>query len=421
MLTMLIALLLHITLLSIKALLNMFDHSNVQYLNSMGGDCFSSNHSADSSFSDGSSATWDSSTVYTPMSTPRRGSPNSVKYENSVYSVPTPSSSPDRYAALNGFSAATTMTQNMVSLFHEPQSAFPGTPNSTSTPNQVMSSFSYGPYLDQSMASSFHSSHGLPMSTPALIHDDLYSPVSEMSSSAPILENCVVPSQTTFNAYGLQSPMHPVKSLHFNMDYDCASSDFETGFSVDESSPTSMRYLVPHHRSAHSTPSRSPSHHQRFSHSHGNNSLDDLRNDLKVENQSKKLRLVRKRSKGGSRPFETISNSIGINPKASFPCDWEGCSRKFARQEHLKRHQRTHDDVKEKCEFCPKLFSISRKDNYKTHMRLHAFPQKGNRTPFFPEALAVWMAMDDKPRKASTPSFVKTEKRSVQRMARTRL
>merc|ERR1711964_233198 len=103
-----------------------------------GGDCFSSNHSADSSFSDGSSATWDSSTVYTPMSTPRRGSPNSVKYENSVYSVPTPSSSPDRYAALNGFSAATTMTQNMVSLFHEPQSAFPGTPNSTSTPNQVI-------------------------------------------------------------------------------------------------------------------------------------------------------------------------------------------------------------------------------------------------------------------------------------------
>ncbi|PVH80042.1 hypothetical protein DL98DRAFT_210004 [Cadophora sp. DSE1049] len=406
----------------------MFDNSNIQYLNSMGGDCFSSTQSANSSFSDGSSATWDSSTVYTPMSTPRRGSPNSVKYENSVFSTPTPSSSPDRYATVNGLSAMTTMTQNMVSLFHEPQSVFAGTSNTTSTADQMMAGFNYGPYLGQSMANSFHSNHGLPMSTPALIHDELYSPVSEVSSSPPILENCVAPSQTTFDAYGLQSPMHPVKSLHFNIDYDCATRDFETAFSVNESSPGSMRYLVPDYpdyKSEHSTPSRSPANQQRYQQSHGNNSLDDLRHELKVEaNQAKKLRLVRKRSKGGSRAYEALSSScssIGINPKASFPCDWEGCSRKFARQEHLKRHQRTHDDIKEKCEFCPKLFSISRKDNYKTHMRLHAFPQKGNRTPFFPEALAVWMAMDDKPRKTSATSFIKTEKRTVQRIARSRL
>ncbi|KAK0125704.1 hypothetical protein ONS95_000294 [Cadophora gregata] len=404
----------------------MFDNSNIQYINSMGGDCFSSTRSANSSFSDGSSATWDSSTVYTPMSTPRRGSPNSVKYEHSVLSAPTPSSSPDRYANMSGLSAMTAMSQNMVSMFHEPHSSFTGTSNTNSTPD-LMAGFSYGPYLGQSMSNSFSSSHGLPMCAPGLIHDDIYSPVSEVRSSPPILENCIAPSQTTFDAYGLQSPMHPIKSLHFNIDYDCAARDFETGFSVDESSPGSMRYMMADSnnlRSGPSTPSRTPSHH-RYHQSHASNSLDDLRHELKVEtNQAKKLRLVRKRSKGGSRAYEPLSSScssIGINPKASFPCDWEGCSRKFARQEHLKRHQRTHDDVKEKCEFCPKLFSISRKDNYKTHMRLHAFPQKGNRTPFFPEALDVWMAMDDKPRKASPTSFVKTEKRSVQRIARTRL
>ncbi|KAH9223346.1 hypothetical protein DL95DRAFT_454119 [Leptodontidium sp. 2 PMI_412] len=401
----------------------MFCTTNVQYTKPMGRDSFSSNHSANSSFSDGSSVAWESSTIYTPMSTPRQRSPNAVKYENSGFSAPTPRSSPDRYGAVNGFCAMNTLTQNMMAIYHEPQPSFSGHSNLKSPSTQSLADFNYGPYLDDSMAQSFHSNHGLPMSAPGLVHDDLYSPVSDMSSSPPVLEGCVVPSQTTFEEFGLQSPMHPAKSLQFNVDYDCQSSDYDSGFLVDTLSPGSNRYLVPEYqqfKSEHSTPSRGPSHRQPSIQAHENESFADFRLKLEVETkQTKKIRLARKRSNGFGRIYDNISTDIGLNPRANFACDWPGCEKKFARSEHRKRHYKIHEDEKEKCEFCPHSFSRTRKDNYKTHLKLHADPQKGSRTDYHPGAAAALRRMEAETRKGAA-SKVRREAKVARRVARTR-
>ncbi|KAG4440338.1 hypothetical protein IFR05_004190 [Cadophora sp. M221] len=401
----------------------MFCATNAQFTNPMGGDSFSS-HSANSSFSDGSSETWDSSTVYTPMSTPRRGSPNAVKYENSVFAAPTPTSSPDRYATVNGFCAMNTLTQNMMAIYHEPQSSFSGVASLKAPSNQDLADFNnYGPYLDDSVSQSFHSNNGIPMSTPGPVHDDLYSPNSDMSSSPSVLESCVVPSQTTFEAFGLQSPMNPVKSLQFNVDYDCQSSDYDSGFLVDNLSPGSNRYLVPEYqqfKSERSTPSRGPSHRHPSTQPHEKETVTDFRLKLEAEaKQTKKIRLSRKRSNGFGRIYDSISTDIGLNPKANFACNWPGCDKKFARSEHRKRHYKIHEDEKEKCEFCPHPFSRTRKDNYKTHLKLHADPQKGSRTEYHPGAAAALERMEAETRKGAA-SKVRREAKVAYRVARTR-
>ncbi|KAH7342478.1 hypothetical protein BKA65DRAFT_292684 [Rhexocercosporidium sp. MPI-PUGE-AT-0058] len=402
----------------------MFANSGIQYTNPMGENSFSSSHSANSSFSDGSPEAWESSTAYTPMSTPRRGSPKAFNYENSVFSAPKPTPSPNRYEAINGFCAMNTLTQNMMTLYHEPQPIVTGHPNLKSTPDQAMSDFNnYGPYLNDSMAQSFHSNHGLPMTTPALVHDDIYSPVSDMSTSPPILESCVVPSQTTFEEFGLQSPINPLKSLQMNIDFDYHSSNYYNVFSVDSLSPAGTRYLVPEYpqyRSEHSTPSRGSSNRKFSSQAQENNSFLDYRHKSEKERkQTKKIRFARKRSGGVRGIYDSMSTGIGLNPKASFTCAWPGCVKKFARSEHRKRHHKTHEDEKEKCEFCQHAFAKTRKDNYKTHLKLHADPKKGSRTPYHPGAAAALIRMEAETRKGVALK-VKREGKIANRVARAR-
>ncbi|PBP27499.1 transcription factor steA [Diplocarpon rosae] len=210
------------------------------------GASFHSNHSTDSAFSDGSSASWDSSTVsshvYTPASTPRRGSPPSVKRECPPYAAPTPASTPDRYGSINGFCAMNALTQDMMSGY-QTSLMYENPPPTTSNTQVNMASLGhYGSYLDASMCHSFGSNNGLPMGTPALDHE-LYSPISDMGASTPLPESCVAPSQTvqtTFmDAFGVQSP---AKSLQFSMSYDVpAPPDYDAGLAIDNSSPQSMR------------------------------------------------------------------------------------------------------------------------------------------------------------------------------------
>ncbi|CAL3966636.1 unnamed protein product [Diplocarpon coronariae] len=230
--------------------------SSMPYENPL-GTSYNSTHSTDSSFSDGSSAGWDSATVsshvYTPASTPRRGSPRSVKREGPAYAAPTPASTPDRYGSINGFCAMNALTQDMMSAYPTSmiyEDSPPATTSSTHphphhNPVTMASLHHYGSYLDASMCSSFVPSHGLAMGTPALDHE-LYSPISDMGAPTPMPESCVAPSQTVqapfMDSFGVQSP---VKSLQFTINYDLPGPDYDPGLSIDSSAPPqSMRCVA---------------------------------------------------------------------------------------------------------------------------------------------------------------------------------
>ncbi|KAI9732491.1 MAG: hypothetical protein M1818_007529 [Claussenomyces sp. TS43310] len=93
------------------------------------------------------------------------------------------------------------------------------------------------------------------------------------------------------------------------------------------------------------------------------------------------------------RKAENKARAINVNivPGGQFRCDFPGCKSEhaFKRQEHLKRHKKTHTAEKDlQCQFCPKKFQADRSDNYRSHVKLHARCKKGTRTKFFPEAVA---------------------------------
>lgn len=99
------------------------------------------------------------------------------------------------------------------------------------------------------------------------------------------------------------------------------------------------------------------------------------------------------RIQGSSRVRKTENKGRGINvnivPGGQFRCDFPGCKSEhaFKRQEHLKRHKKTHTAEKDlQCRFCPKKFQADRSDNYRSHVKLHARYKKGTRTKYFPEA-----------------------------------
>lgn len=80
-------------------------------------------------------------------------------------------------------------------------------------------------------------------------------------------------------------------------------------------------------------------------------------------------------------------------------CEWSGCTSRFKRPEHLKRHQRIHLGVKEhecRVEGCPKVFD--RRDNYwqhgTTHIRIPG--KKDGRNPRLPFSEMIKYADDAK-------------------------
>lgn len=80
-------------------------------------------------------------------------------------------------------------------------------------------------------------------------------------------------------------------------------------------------------------------------------------------------------------------------------CDWDNCTSRFKRPEHLKRHQRIHLGVKEhecRVEGCPKVFD--RRDNYwqhgTTHIRIPG--KKDGRNPRLPFSEMIKYADDAK-------------------------
>ncbi|EPE07623.1 zinc finger protein odd-paired-like protein [Ophiostoma piceae UAMH 11346] len=87
-------------------------------------------------------------------------------------------------------------------------------------------------------------------------------------------------------------------------------------------------------------------------------------------------------------------NGLEVSKIASgaYKCTVPGCpSRPFKRSEHLKRHITTHHENKEQfnCQFCPRQFN--RKDNWRSHLKLHTAPRgKNARTDYYSEAVTLY-------------------------------
>lgn len=85
-------------------------------------------------------------------------------------------------------------------------------------------------------------------------------------------------------------------------------------------------------------------------------------------------------------------------PRPAKKCDFEGCGRKFGREEHLKRHKKIHLKTETyTCPFCGK--SCSRFDNLQAHIKRHdkGDPNRPNRrTKYFEEAALIIEQMSKK-------------------------
>jgi uncharacterized Zn-finger protein len=118
--------------------------------------------------------------------------------------------------------------------------------------------------------------------------------------------------------------------------------------------------------------------------------------------------LRRQRPRRGSSALSTVPSHIRVQKEAEKRCEWFGCNKKFQRQEHLKRHEKTHNNPDSfACQFCGKIFG--RSDNLKQHVTLHT--RKTSRTEYFAGAQKVYDEMSRKPRRARilTPGDIKPE------------
>ncbi|KAL3424132.1 C2H2 finger domain-containing protein [Phlyctema vagabunda] len=363
-----------------------------------------------SSFSSNSS--WgEYSILSTPPST-RRQSLDSVKVEDMSCRTPIPSRTPSRHSVHEMYNPNfSTMAQKYMSMLqsqdvmmgkpmpeqfltcHTPQANY-----SSDYSHYVgndglshMNSFAAPPHsLAPSNAHTYAAHHNISNSTPPL-DMDLYSPASVMSSS-PVSADFVVPSQTTFvDSFDLSSPMRP---LHF----DSPSSDYEN------SSPAGgLRYFMsPSSENERYSPTttpcaRNPIQRQR--------SFQPLESSAVLHRVQNEARVSRKRSK---REY-MLPDNLSVQKQAKRHCTWPGCHGRFQRQEHLKRHMKTHEnETKLPCQFCGKEFG--RADNLKSHIKLHMDEnKKSSRTVYFEDAKRVYEEMSRKSRKAvgneATPKF----------------
>jgi len=97
--------------------------------------------------------------------------------------------------------------------------------------------------------------------------------------------------------------------------------------------------------------------------------------------------------------------SLKVQRQAKKTCSFAGCHKKFQRQEHLKRHERTHTNNEwHPCPFCKKTRPFSRADNFKSHIKLHCAYKKSSRTDFHPGAQDYYDELCRKSTRKSTVS-----------------
>ena len=232
---------------------------------------------------------------------------------------------------------------------------------------------------------------------------DLYSQMSSLgSSSFPMSYS--LPSQTTFaGIYDMQTSLHEVRPL------SVGSSDSNEGHNYLLHAPrerNNFRSVPAETPRSCPAPRLRPSLTRRPAFESLQISMD-LRHPNADRFGGRQLR--RQRLRRGSSALSTVPSHIRVQKEAEKKCEWPGCNKKFQRQEHLKRHEKTHVNPDSfVCQFCGKLFG--RSDNLKQHITLHT--RKTPRTEYFAGAQKVHDEMSRKPRRAArnlTPADIKPE------------
>jgi zinc finger protein BrlA len=230
---------------------------------------------------------------------------------------------------------------------------------------------------------------------PPSLDMDLYSPASGLNSSSPASMDFVVPSQTTLmDSFDMSSPMRPVKPFQF----DSPTSDYGLESSFNESPASSIKYFMSPCSEGQKSSSATPSRHSNLRQP----VFEPLESSLALQRVQEQTQVARHGRKQRVKRDYMLPNNITVQKQAKRPCLWQGCEKKFRRQEHLKRHMKTHEQTESyPCDFCNKSFG--RTDNLKCHIKIHADPnKKSSRTIYYPEARRVYEEMSRKPRKGPT-------------------
>lgn len=389
--------------------------------------------SLNSSFS--SSA--DSSSSWERISTPRSASQASaITSKTSDAYLSGSFYSPDVYGVTPAYCAMSAMTQDMMNDVQGTPLAVNYSENGKSLEAQAMMGYDNFSIYTAPLVDTFGHCHGLPSQIPSLDHD-LSSPTSGDDSS-PMSSNFVVPSQTFINeAYDLHSPLRP-SALHLNLQYDSPGSDYTEEYSLPSSlsgsfgssSPGSMTYLMPQavkqRKSSSSTPTRpqaSPFRQMKFEPLKFEDMAEEkpevFHQAMKLEydepNKAGRQVSEKKRVKKEKKPM-IMNNAcrVEIENKPKKFCQWPGCGGRFQRQEHLKRHERTHTNIDcFPCICCPKEFN--RTDNLKSHAWLHTQQKKLARTKYVPESVAWYeeLCLRGKPRRPVDEHGVKVPLRTL--------
>jgi uncharacterized Zn-finger protein len=326
----------------------------------------SGSESIDSNFSSFSSnSSWDAS--FTPCSS-RRESFDSITGND----VLTPASSVnDSYTCGGGLSTVPSLGQDIMGSFQD-----------TGMGGTTM------PMLNFSNMTNF----------PIAMYQtaDLYSPTSEMGSSQK--DFTVNPSQTFYSSsFDLESPNN---GLPMTMDISSISD-----YGSELATPASGRYLTPCSYEEFKPESRTPSRSSfRQTMTEPLQSSGPLHRVQNTHPQKKRVK---------REPLElALPPHTSIQKQAKKHCTWPGCNAKFQRQEHLKRHEKTHTSEEvfpcpyygdETGAICKKKFG--RRDNLKSHVALHANKdKKSSRTAYVEGAYELWLSMARKDRKSDEDS-----------------
>lgn len=352
--------------------------------------------SASDSFTDSINSSWDASLQLqagTPASsiTRRTSFDETVKMED--LSFHNHSGLPGRYEGSNGsaFCAMSAMTQDMLNGFQE-SNMFIGVDDGKvlTDPNPTLTFTNSFQGYPPAAFGSFESQ--CPSSDMPSLMDDLYSPTSTSESSA--IMDFVDPTQTTlidtFADFQL-SPVGPLTPVKFGT----PSSDFNVQRSYNNSpaGTSTTGYLAP------------PTNYQDLRHdSISPIRQQQLRRPFYDSPQSaaalQRIQAATPTKTSTRRKIKRESLPIRVQNRAKLPCTHPGCDRKFQRQEHLKRHEYTHNKLapKHKCPFCEKEFN--RRDNLKSHVNLHRKKdRKAARTAYHPDADRMFENMGKKSRK----------------------
>lgn len=352
--------------------------------------------SASDSYTESLNSSWDSSLQLhagTPASsiTRRPSFDETVKMED--LSFHDYNNLPDRYGSSNSnaFCAMSAMTQDMLTGFQEPSTFFGMDDGKTLADANPSIAFdtSFQGYVPATFGS--FETHCSSSDIPSLM-DDLYSPASTSESSGAM--DYVDPAQTTLIdtfADFQSSPIGPLTPIKFGT----PSSDFNTQRSYNNSpaGTSTTGYLAPptNYQDLRQE-SISPIRQQQFRRPY----FDSPQSAAALQ----RIQAATTTKATTRRKIKRETVPIRVQNRNKLPCLHPGCNRKFQRQEHLKRHEHTHDQLapKHKCPFCPKEFG--RTDNLKSHIDLHRKrDRKAARTEWHADADEVWESMSKKSRK----------------------